>query len=72
MGSLYQRHFAARKAYEAYAASLLASDNHWEVKTWDQVCHESEFVEAWRQAAKAAHVAIEQLILDTDSYEATD
>jgi hypothetical protein len=72
MGNLYPKHFVARKTYEAYAASLLASDNHWEANTWDEVCQEPEFVEAWNRAAIAAHAAIHQVMLDAGSYAASN
>lgn len=62
----YRKHFVAKKAYEAYAASLLASDNHWESRTWDDVSGEPEFAEAWYQAAVAAHVAMKQAISDSN------
>lgn len=66
MGDQYLKYFAAKKAYEAYAASLLASDSHWESRPWDEVCQEPEFAEAWNQAARVAHAAIEQAISDSN------
>ncbi len=66
MGDQYPKYFAAKKAYEAYAASLLASNNHWDSRSWDEVSQEPEFAEAWNQAALVAHAAIKQLISDSN------